>query len=210
MSLMLALMADVAMATPPAPQPATPDAQSIKTMYMFAACAANRMPTRAKALLALDPAADDTRAAVQGFSIDASDGRSGGGGCLNPGLLRFNSVYLFGALGELRVRSRVKPADAAGAVAYDPSRPAIKARNDGEVIALCTVRTAPAQTWALFATPVASDAERVAFKALTPAIGQCVAAGVNVKMNRPGLRALLGYAAYRLVEANAAPVKTAG
>jgi hypothetical protein len=75
-------------------------------------------------------------------------------------------------------------------------------------MALCTVRAAPQKVAAVLATEVFSAVEGAALRDITPDVQSCLAAGVNLRLNRIGLRAMLALAAYRLAEHNRAPIAT--
>ncbi len=66
----------------------------------------------------------------------------------------------------------------------------------------CVVRADPAGAHALLVdSPVASDAETAAIKALAPVIPKCVASGETVKFNRAMVRGTIAIAYYRLAMA---------
>lgn len=171
-------------------------------MRNFSKCVVDRSPRAAAAVLAMDPESEAYR--------DALLRLAGGHNYCAPGTqLRFSGIFFVGGLAEALVTGRRGRGTLARLVALDSSRPAIQARNETELMTLCTVRTAPGETAALFATEPSSDAERAAMRALAPTVGACLGAGQTMRLDRPNLRALLALSAYRLGEHNAAPQASA-
>lgn len=98
-----------------------------------------------------------------------------------------------------RLLTEKVPADRfAAAAAYDTAKAPIAARNDMELISICVVRAEPARTYAIFDTDPTSPDEAHAMQAIAPALTNCIKAGQQVALNKPGLRASLALAAYRL------------
>jgi hypothetical protein len=168
----------------------TPDA--LIAMRDFSRCVADRNPRAAEAALALDHRRDEQEAALRQLA-------EGNKRCVAlASRLGFSSLLFAGGLAErLLARQRGK-GRLAPLVAHDPARPAVQARDESEMMALCTVRTAPAAVETVLATKPASAAEGAAMAALAPTVAGCVAAGQTMRLNRPGLRALLALGAYRL------------
>jgi hypothetical protein len=115
------------------------------------------------------------------------------------GSLRMAHVLLSGAFAEALLPGALKGQTLASRAAYDPSKPAIPARNEGEYLGLCAVRSMPAEVAALLATEPGSDAEKQALTPIVPGLAPCVKEGAAATLNRPGLRALLALAAHRIV-----------
>jgi len=101
----------------------------------------------------------------------------------------------------------VKERELVRRLAFEPSRPPLAARTEGEVMALCTVVQAPAQTAGLLSTGPGSREEAAATQALEPKLRDCLAKGSNARLNRPALRAVLALAAWRV--ASIAPAREA-
>lgn len=191
----------LACAAPPAsaakPAAATVD---IRTVHVFADCMADRYRPGVRRLLALDYR---SRAYEHLLDTLTDEGRR----CLPfaAGKLESASVLLAGAFAESLLADALAGAPLAQRVAHDPSRPAIAARDDGEYLALCVVRTRPDEVAALLATKPASEAERLAIASIRPQLATCLRAGAAARLNAAGLRAVLALAAYRLVAQPAPP-----
>lgn len=171
------------------------DPLAVQAMRNFALCAARRTPGGAERLLAMDFRQDAYREALRRYA-------QGHRNCAAGGRIGFAGVLFAGGLAEalLRQRGRV---DLTSFTSVNPARP-VEARSAFERAALCTVRAAPQETQGLLAAEPTSEAEAAAVRALTPAVTRCVPQGQEVRMNTPGLRALLALAAYRLVQRDAA------
>jgi hypothetical protein len=174
------------------------EAQAAQAMRNFAICAANRSPAGARRLLTTDRRAASYPEALQRFARGHND-------CAPGATLRFESILLRGGLAEGLLRGPIGNGGLAQLVAHDPSRPAINADNQSDVMALCTVREAPVAVQALLAAEPGSAAEDAAASTLAPTMTACLSAGQRLRANRPGLRALLAISAFRLVEHNRAP-----
>jgi len=86
---------------------------------------------------------------------------------------------------------------------------AIRARDETEMMTLCTVRRAPEELAALFATEPMSEDETGALRTLGPVIGGCLANGQTLRLDRAALRAMLALSAYRLIAWNESPTAPA-
>lgn len=172
-------------------------AEDIRVLHEFSRCAARRGPTRARSILALDFRTAEYQRRLRGLAYDSSR-------CLPPGgVLRFSSFLFAGGMAETLLRQQSEAGELVERVAYDPAQPAIRARDDSEMVFLCTVRAAPRQVAALLGTEVASDREAALLGELTTHAGRCLTEGGRIGINRVGLRALLALAAHRLSEHNA-------
>ncbi len=171
-------------------------AQDIRVLHEFSRCAARQETTRARSVLAMDFRTAEYQRRLRGVAYDSSH-------CLPPGgVLRFSYFLFAGGMAESLLRLQSGPSELAARVAHDPARPAIRARDDSEMMFLCTVRAAPHQVAALLRTEVASDREAALLGELATHAGRCLADGSRIGLNRVGLRALLALAAYRLSEHN--------
>ena len=171
----------------------TADSTSAIRMQALGRCVAQRLPTESAALLRMNVATPQYRYAAR--MLAWSDR-----GCMQGRQARFAPELFAGALAE-GLLSRT--ADVATALTYDPAKPPVKAIDDNDLVASCVARTSPRDVAALFATPAASAAEATAIRGLTPVIGQCVTTGRQARFNRPGLRALLATASFRIVQSGA-------
>ena len=170
--------------------------QELRILDRFSRCVAGRQEAAVIALLATDPSTSDYRSNMRRLA-------QSNWGCLGEGALKFHEALFAGGLAEALLRRRNANTNLAARTAHDPSRAALQARDEAELMSICTVRSAPAQVEALLASEVASPEEAAAVRALMPQIGQCLAAGVNMRLNRPALRAALALATHRLVRHNA-------
>ncbi|MDB5692272.1 MAG: hypothetical protein JWO81_1335 [Alphaproteobacteria bacterium] len=176
---------------------------ALLAMHNFAACAVDRTPHGAEALLALDYRTREYRETLSRFAKGHED-------CAPGSELAFSGIFFAGGIAERLLHNKGDAATVARLLAYDPARPALRARDENELTALCMDRQAPDQATALFATDPGSDAETAAFRALGPTLVSCVRAGRTVKLERPVLRAMLALAAWRLVSQPAAVPAAAG
>jgi hypothetical protein len=179
------------------------DPVALAAMQAFSRCVADRDARGAEAVLALD---DRTKAHHQALKRLA---QSKAQCILLTARLKFNGLLFAGGLAERLLENRGEQAELARRVAYETGRPPVQARDEDDMMALCTVRAAPVAVASLFAAEPGSAAEGAVVRTLGPTVTNCVAAGRTMLMNRPGLRAMLALAAWRLVRQNetgAAPV----
>jgi hypothetical protein len=177
---------------------------ALLAMHNFAACAVDRTPHGAEALLALDFRTKEYRETLNRFGQGHED-------CAPGTELIFDGVFFAGGIAERLLQKKGDAATVARLLAYDPARPALRARDENELMALCMDRDAPGQATALFATQPGSDAETIAFRALGPTLVSCVRAGRTMKLTRPVLRAMMALAAWRIVsEPASAPAAGGG
>jgi len=174
--------------------------QDLRILDRFSRCVAGRQENAAAALLAADPATSDYRSGMRRLA-------QSNWGCLGSGTLNFNEALFAGGLAEALLRRGNANTNLMARTAHDPGRPALAVRNEAELMSICTVRAAPSQVEALLASEVASPEEAAAVRALMPQIGQCLSAGVNMRLNRPALRAALALATHRLVRHNGAVMR---
>jgi len=183
----------------PRPQERSPtDPASVVQMQEFGRCVARHLPTRAAAVLRMDFTAAPFGEALRKLAHADL-------GCMPRGKqARFAPVLFAGALAE-ELLSR--NGDLTVALTYDPAKAPVKAISESDMVASCVARTSPGEVAGLFATRAASDAESVAIRALVPAVQQCVSTGQQARFNRPGLRAILATASYRIVQSGNAPAQ---
>jgi hypothetical protein len=159
----------------------------------YAQCIAKANPGQAARILKLDYRTDSYRRSLGNLAgtphLCASfDGR-----------LKMAGVLVAGSFAEALLPRALAGRALEDAVAVDPSKAPLAARDDGEYLGLCAVRTMPGQVAALLATVPASEAEKSAAAAIAPGLSPCLRVGAAAKINRPALRALLALAAYRIV-----------
>ena len=207
-----ALLAGLALASFPTPATAQrgPSVQANSTteaasaedrqvLLRFSRCVVGRQRAQASALALADYRADTYQDGLRRLT-------TGNSGCVpgGRGRLQFGGILFAGDLAEVLLIEAAPRGSLAGRVALNPAAPLFAARDQGEVMSVCVVRAAPAETEALLATVHGSPEEAAALGAVAPHIGPCLAEGAAMRLNRPGLRAMLALAAYRLVRHNGA------
>jgi hypothetical protein len=201
-SVLLALAAVLSFASPIAAQtssPATVGSQSrlpvVRAAHRYAGCVVTHRAAEARALLAMDFRTRAYGRAMQRLyraRLDCNHVFEDVGGFRSSGLL------VAGSLAEALLQRDLAGQPLAPRVAYDPARPVIQARNEGEVMAICVVRTGPAETSRLLATVPDSRDEYDALVAMSPVLSGCTPRG-QARFTREALRAIIALAAYRLV-----------
>lgn len=183
----------------------TTSAADIGMLHAFAGCMTDRYRPAVRRLLALDYR---SRAYDRALTTLTDQGSR----CLPFAFGRLKSarILMAGAFAERLLPAALDGARLAERVAHDPSRPPIAARDEGEYLALCAVRTMPDEAAALLATKPASEDERLAIAAIGPRLGACLRAGAAARLNAAGLRAVLALAAYRLVSQPGAAARAVG
>jgi hypothetical protein len=195
MSLSSLLPALLLLAMPPAePDSSAPSRpEDIRMLHEHSRCVVEAAPNQAARILRLDYRTDSYRRSL-GNLIAAP------GNCAHfNGRLRMARMLVAGAFAEALLPRALAGRSLAAGVAHDPAAAPIEARDDGEYLGLCAVRSMPGQVAALLATAPASDEEKRAATAVAPGLSGCVRTGASAKLNRPALRALVALAAYRIV-----------
>jgi hypothetical protein len=183
-----------------------PSVEDRRALLQFARCVVTHEPGRARGIILGDYTSDAYRNDLRRLA-DA------GNVCLPGGSrLRFGGVLLAGNLAETLLHDAAPRGTLADRVAFNPALPRFRAYDQGEVTSICMVRDAPAETEALLTTAQGSPEETAALDRIMPHLAACLASGVEMHLNRPGLRAALALAAYRLVRHNqtAAPAVATG
>jgi len=117
---------------------------------------------------------------------------------------RFAPELFVGGMAERLLDRDVQDGTLGARVALDPDGSPLSTTDQAEIMSLCIVRAAPTEVETLFSTTPGSREETTALQAIGPGIAPCLARGAELRVNRPGLRAMLARAAYRLVRHNAA------
>lgn len=169
--------------------------EHIQVLARFSRCVAHEWPNRASGVLGIDFRTPRYLNAVRRLALENSR-------CLRGGTLRFSPLLFAGGMAEQLLRERRALDDLPAYVALDSVRPAFAARDETEMMSLCTVRAAPTQVAALLQTAPASPEEGEAVAAIAPHFATCLGAGSRVRLNRLAARSLLALAAYRLGEHN--------
>ena len=159
-------------------------------MERFASCVADRSPEKAARTISMDFRSTTYRSALRNLS-DANRDCYGYRATMRAGGLSFA-----GALAE---RLLERDASALNARIIRAGSAQTAARSPSDAIALCVVRSAPDDVARLFATEVASTAERDAVKALQVASDACARNQARLETTPEGLRSMLATAAFRTV-----------
>ena len=181
-----------AVAAPAAPSN-EPEDVAIQAVHNYGACMVSRTPDGARRLLAMDFNSPDYDKQFRRYA-------KGHEYCISfSATLGSNRLLLAGAMAEALLKSDVKHDELAQRLAYDSRREDIVARSQTESMALCTVFEAPKETARIFDTEPATRDETEAMKPLGGVLGDCLKKDMELTVNKPGLRALLALAAYRVV-----------
>jgi hypothetical protein len=165
----------------------------LKLLHQFSRCVARERPEEARAVLAGGYSGEASAAPLKGIVAR-------GMRCAQPGRLSMSGLLFAGAMAEALVRPVVARGGLESRMASDPGRAPLQARDEAEVMSLCTVRAAPSDVDAVFATEAASDEEKAALRILFPRLSACLGNGVRLVTNRSALRASLAIAAWRLLD----------
>lgn len=175
-----------------------------QSIHAFGQCLANEQPKAVRALLATD-----FRDRTYGADLRRLVRRPAGCGGLTilRGAHAAGSLIWGGALAEgILRRDGILPV-LASATAHDPARPTIEARNPGEFLAFCVLRTDPAGAAKLIAADPATAQEHAALVQLGSTLSRCVPANSQSRFTRDALRALIALGALRLALHNQTAVK---
>lgn len=167
-----------------------------RAIAQFAKCAAHKLPFEAMEVVSAGVTISPEPTPLNAFVKRAE-------GCLLNGELTSSRLLMAGALAESLI-DLGNAADLAHSAAYDPSRAAITARDASEMLGFCLVREAPGDIAHLLATKAGETAESRAAARVVARVGECVPRDKSVRLNLPGLRAIVAIAALRLAEQNAA------
>ncbi len=174
--------------------PATAEDRAI--LHNFARCVAGRWPNQAAALIAGYSEREENRRALMRL-VDTANS------CLGRGVLRFSTMLFVGGMAERLLEQGARDTTLGARVALNPNGAPLSVQDQTEIMSICVVRAVPAEVETLFSSTPGSRAETAALQEIGPSIAPCLAQGAELRVNRPGLRAMLGLAAYRLVQHNA-------
>jgi hypothetical protein len=200
-SLLLALV--LASAQPSEAEIGSPaSVEDRRALHLAGQCIVNERSREARALLAMDFREKKYGRAMHNLINSRAP-------CRNVevprGVYRANGLLWAGTLADWLLRRDRVLDDLAGRTKFKPDLPAIEARNAGEYLAFCSVRTNPAGTGAVLRAEPATAEEYAALKALGPTLGFCVPKNSKAEFTRDSLRALLALGAWRLAMHNAQP-----
>lgn len=163
-----------------------------QAMYNFAGCVVELNRPGVTKLLSKDYRTKEYQEDIRKIS-------KGHDRCITPGgRLSFGGLLFAGNLAEHLLADKFTSTALATELGRDRTATPVAARSTTEAISLCVIMRAPGESAALFRTEVMSDAEKTAMQALGPQLSGCIEEGTEFRTNRPGLRALLALASYRL------------
>ena len=167
------------------------DPISVQAVRNYGKCIVDRTPAGAAKVLDMDWRTKEYQEALGRIMQGHTYCMAGGGRLASSGIL------VAGGMAEAflnRDRSDVLAAK----LTWREGAAPIVARGEMEAVGLCLVRKAPEASANLFGTEPMTSGETAAFRAITPLLSDCVAKGQQVQVNRPGLRAQIALAAYRI------------
>jgi hypothetical protein len=166
---------------------ATPS--EVQALYSFSRCAVRHDPVAAARLLdgSIDMGSGDRN--LENFAEQSTCTQS----------FSFDNGLLAGGIAENLLKQHGKIAGLATELAASANAARIYAHSDMEVAGICLANKAPADVASLLSSTPGGTAENAALDRIIPSIGNCVPHGQVARFSRPGLRALLAVAAYRIV-----------
>ena len=121
---------------------------------------------------------------------------------VSGGELRMSGVLFAGAMAEALLREDLTQEQLQDAL--HPLDPPLEARSDTEYVGLCMALKHPAETAALVYSDAAKAEGDTQVTAYAQNLPQCVQQGQQLRINKPGLRAIATLAAYRIAAARRA------
>jgi hypothetical protein len=176
------------------------DPKAVQKMHAVGECLGHREAETANKVLAADFRSEAYGTVLQ---LLADLGRECAADELGRGALRSGGLLFAGSVAEGVMRKDSTLSNIAARTAFRPELPTIEARNAGEYMAFCVVRTDPAMVAQLLGTRPATVEEYQALKALGPTMSRCVPANSQSSFTRDALRALLALGTHRLAAHNA-------
>ena len=201
MSLLLALLA--LLPPPGKAQPvvgARSGVEEMQGLHAYGQCVANEWPLNVRAALAVDFRDKAYRKTL--WNLADKPVRCEGA-VMQAGTMGADSLLFAGALAEGMLRRDGAIADLAAKTAHNPALPNIIARDAGEMLAFCVIRTSPGEVAGMLKADPATDEELAAIRAMAPTLSGCVPANSKSEFTRESLRSLLALGAYRLAAYNA-------
>jgi hypothetical protein len=164
-----------------------------QTLTRYAACVARQSPEKVASLLQQDFRTTAYQNGLRNLSR-ANEGCARQVGL--RGSMRMNGLPFAGALAELMLRQG--PEHLNKRLAKAIGRRKVETFGPSDQIAMCTVRSAPDDVAALFATDVGTTAEATASKKVE-AVAKLCSKSVKLETTTDGLRAIVATASYRLL-----------
>lgn len=204
MKRLIILLAAIASAVPaPALATETSDTGNAPTarlaLEQWAGCIARTSAGEAGRVLQMDFTSTKYQRAMEMLQNKNSD-------CIRfRGTMRTSRLLLAGEIAESLLEAGATPLPVV--LARAATAPQTTAFSFTDRVAICAVRSAPAEVAALFATARDTPAEEAAVSAVSVAMGMCAKAASarnQLSINPAGMRAMLATAAFRQVSAAAA------
>jgi hypothetical protein len=175
----------------------SPQDLGLEAMRNFGRCVVDIQPAGAARVLAMDFRTKE-------YLDQLSRLMRGHSRCIGAGSIGSRAMLFAGALAEALLEKN-HGAQVGAALVRPVGAAALPSRSVTETATLCIALQAPQETAALLRTAPATAEERAASQPLLERLPSCLAAGQQVQLNRPALRAVLALAAYRIAAANGAP-----
>lgn len=154
----------------------------------FGACVAERSSARASAVLSRDFTTVSYRNGLRQLTRNNYD-------CYRTrARLRSNLVFA-GAIAEQLLEREASPLNVR--LAHAALQPATPAYSAADFVAICVVRSVPDEVARLFASPIDSESEAEAARALATPVTACSSGGPRIRVTTAALRAILATAAFR-------------
>jgi hypothetical protein len=180
-------------AAPKEPWGLDPSPRERAAVSAFGRCVVEESPAKAHSVLTSDFRTKDYRDGLRVLA-KVNDG------CFRQrGKIRFGGLPFAAAMAEAMILKGAEPLNVRLAKAGIGKTVPTFAPSDA--VAMCVARSVPDQVAALFASPIASEAETRAAGDLSTAVRLCTPKGVAVDIQPYGLRAILATASYRLLAA---------
>ena len=170
------------------------DPLEVQAAHNFGACIVSYTPEGARQVLSMDFRTPEYARKLHELAMGHNDR------CLLGGWrYKFTGSLVAGAMAEALLKASGRQADLPKELAFDPARQPIDARGPLEEMALCAVMKDPQEAVRIFDTEPATAAEAEAMKPMTDVLTRCLKKDAQVELNKPGIRALLALAAWRVV-----------
>jgi hypothetical protein len=169
-------------------------------LHLAGQCIVNERSKEVRALLAMD--FRDTKYGRRMHNLVNGGGMGCRGVNVPRGVYKAGGLLWAGSLAEWLLRRDRMLDNLAAHTDFKPELPTIEARNAGEYLAYCLVRTNPQGAAAMLRTDPATSQELDALKAIGPSLSACVPANSKSEFTRESLRALLALGAQRLAAHN--------
>lgn len=176
-------------------QPASPSSspEALRTIQSFGSCIADASTAKAAQTLAGDFRTPAYRRGIDQL-VEANRLCAASRGWSR---MRASRLLLAGAIAERLIERDGKPVNVE--LTKAAAKPAASSYSPTDTAAMCVVRSVPDDVAKLFATEVATDAEKSAADAVQPVMERCLPSTSSVSITTDGLRAMLATAAFRSI-----------